>query len=144
MATPLKILPAAAREAFVKTRTDHAKETFEDYVEAVEEISARTGACRVRDLAVCMRVSHVTVVRIVRRVTRAGLATKERHGPIALTLSGTRMARASRERHATVLEFLRSLGVPAVDAARDAEGIEHHAGPRTLAAMRRHLARQRA
>ncbi len=142
MATPHPPTPTSTREGFVKTRSDHASETFEDYVEAIEEIAERDGVCRVRDLALSMRVSHVTVVRIVRRIAQAGLATKERHGPIALTPSGRRMARASRERHATVLAFLESIGVPAADAVRDAEGIEHHVGARTLAAMRRALARR--
>jgi DtxR family manganese transport transcriptional regulator len=36
-----------------------------------------------------------------------------------------------------VLSFLRAIGVPDDVAARDAEGLEHHASPATLAAMGR-------
>ncbi len=129
----------STRDVFAKTRIDHASETFQDYVEAIDDIVSREGTCRVRDLVESMKVSHVTVVRIVRRIAGAGLATKEPHGPIALTAEGKRLARASRERHAVVVEFLRSIGVPESDARSDAEGMEHHVGQQTLAAMRRAL-----
>jgi DtxR family manganese transport transcriptional regulator len=46
------------------------------------------------------------------------------------------MARRSRRRHALLLEFLISIGVPPADAQRDAEGMEHHVSEATLAAMR--------
>ncbi|MSR44241.1 MAG: transcriptional regulator [Phycisphaerales bacterium] len=133
---------SAQRERFTKTRRDHASETFEDYTEAVDEICSTADSCRVRDLALFMRVSHVTVVRIVRRLVSEGLANKDRHGPITLTQSGARLARAARNRHATVLSFLRALGVPRAQASKDAEGIEHHASDATLRAMRRFIARQ--
>ena len=134
----------APRERFTKTRRDHASETFEDYTEAIDEICSSTGSCRVRDLALFMRVSHVTVVRIVRRLVAEGLASKGSHAPITLTPSGARLARAARARHATVISFLRALGVPLAQATRDAEGIEHHTSSATLRAMRRYLARPRA
>jgi ribosome-binding protein aMBF1 (putative translation factor) len=49
---------------FAKVRVDHATETAEDYVEAVDDILRDRGECRVRDLAKHMGVSHVTVTRI--------------------------------------------------------------------------------
>jgi DtxR family manganese transport transcriptional regulator len=48
---------------------------------------------------------------------------------------GEKLARQSRDRHNTVMNFLLSLGVPADVAQRDAEGIEHHVSPETLRAM---------
>ncbi len=135
---------AASKHGFVKTRSDHASETFQDYVEAIDDIAQHNGICRVRDLAESMKVTHVTVVRIVRRIALAGLATKERYGPIILTTAGKRLAQKSRERHAVVVEFLRSIGVPEAAARGDAEGIEHHVGPQTLTAMRRMLGRTKS
>ncbi|MSQ90940.1 MAG: transcriptional regulator [Phycisphaerales bacterium] len=131
-----------ARERFTKTRSDHASETFEDYTEAIDDLSKKQGSCRVRDLALFMRVSHVTVVRIMRRLVNEGLACKDRHGPITLSPAGLRLARAARARHATVVSFLRALGVSPLQAIRDAEGIEHHTSAATLRAMRRFLARR--
>ena len=42
-----------------------------------------------------------------------------------------------------VLSFLLAPGVPGEDARRDAEGIEHYAGAKTLAGMERFVARHR-
>ena len=124
---------------FSKTRRDHASETAEDYVEAIAEILDSQQACRVKDLASRMAVSHVTVTRILQRLANEGLVIKEPYGPVTLTTVGRRMAKASRRRHELLLEFLLSLGVPEADAIRDTEGMEHHVSESTLKAMRRFL-----
>ena len=121
---------------FAKTRTDHATETAEDYVEAIEDILRTQPTCRVKDLAAKMEVSHVTVTRILQRLSAEGLIDKDPYGPCTLTDSGRAVARRSRRRHAVLLEFLLHIGVPAADARRDAEGMEHHVSDATLAAMR--------
>lgn len=106
-------------------------------MEAVAHVMETRGEARVRDLARLMGVSHVTVSRIVGRLCAEGLLETEPYKPIRLTRKGKRMAEASRERHETVVAFLRTIGVSAEQAEIDAEGIEHHVSPETLGAMRR-------
>ena len=120
---------------FAKVRADHARETAQDYVEAVADILYRSGECRVKDLAEHIGVSHVTVSRIITRLQREGLVDTEPYRPIRLTPRGEQLAAISRRRHETVLGFLLALGVPDADARRDAEGIEHHVGVKTLERM---------
>ena len=91
---------------FAKTRRDHADETAEDYVEAIEDIEIELGTCRVKDLAIRMQVSHVTVTRILNRLADEGLVTRIPYGPVGLSDSGREMARASRDRHEIVVAFL--------------------------------------
>ena len=128
---------------FARTRAAHRDETGEDYVEAIAQLSAAprgAGAepgARVKDLAVMMGVSHVTVVRIVSRLKKLGLVETTRGRPVTLTREGELLAARSRERHEVVLGFLRAIGVPEKQAAIDAEGIEHHVSEATLKAMRR-------
>jgi DtxR family manganese transport transcriptional regulator len=124
---------------FSKTRSDHATETAEDYVEAIGDLLARQPQCRVKDLSVVMGVSHVTVTRTLQRLCDEGLVDKAPYGPCKLTERGRRLARQARERHGIVLAFLRAIGVPELDATRDAEGIEHHVGKATLHAMQQFL-----
>ncbi len=121
---------------FAKVRADHSKETAEDYVEGISDIIHRQGACRVKDMAEQMGVSHVTVVRTIARLAKEGLAMSEPYRPIRLTAKGERLAARSRQRHEIVLSFLLALGVRPIDAARDAEGIEHHVSPDTLKRMK--------
>ncbi len=118
--------------AHKRTRADHSNETAEDYVEAIADLLARNGLCRVKDLTERFAVSHVTVSRIVARLVDKGLASTEPRQPIELTAAGQRMARASARRHEIVYRFLLAIGVEERVAALDAEGIEHHVSPQTL------------
>ena len=118
-----------------RTRDDHAAETAEDYVEAVEELAEQTGRCRLIDLARHFGVSHVTVNKIITRLQREGLVETEPYGPISLTASGQQLAQTSRRRHQIVYDFLLAIGVSECAAEIDAEGIEHHVGPETLACL---------
>ncbi|MEM9701294.1 MAG: manganese-binding transcriptional regulator MntR [Planctomycetota bacterium] len=119
-----------------RTRRDHATELAEDYVESIHELIRDEGVCRVSQLAKRFLVSHVTVTRTVGRLVRDGLAETAPRRPITLTPQGEALAKQCRERHAAVLRFLLALGVPRSVAEVDAEGIEHHVSPETLAAMR--------
>ena len=94
-----------------RTRTDHATESAEDYVEAIDEIISEKGVCRVEDLRKHFSVTHVTVSRILQRLDREGLVKKEAYRPVTLTKKGQKLAVSSRERHMLVIAFLVKLGV---------------------------------
>ncbi len=122
-----------------RTRRDHAVETAEDYVEAISQVLADKGVCRVVDLARRFDVSHVTVTKIVSRLKENGLVISEPYKPLELTDAGRRLAERSRQRHEVVYQFLLAHGVSKAVAATDSEGIEHHVSPETLKAMQSFL-----
>jgi len=124
---------------FSQTRSRHASETAEDYVEAVMELIEELGECRVLDLARYFNVSHVTVSRIVKRLHDKNLLYSQPYKPVELTAEGSKLAKRVKERHEIVLAFLIALGVDRTNAEIDSEGIEHHVGSKTLAAMKRFL-----
>jgi DtxR family manganese transport transcriptional regulator len=123
-------------EVHARIRSDHATETAEDYVEAIADLEAARGACRVTDLADRFGVTHVTVIRTVQRLERDGLVSTEPYKPVTLTARGRRLAKDCKDRHDTVLRFLLAIGVEPAAAAADTEGIEHHVSPATLARFR--------
>jgi DtxR family manganese transport transcriptional regulator len=110
-------------------------------VEAIAELIESAGEARATDLARSLGVTHVTVVRTVQRLQRDGLVATRPYRSIFLTEAGRQLASKAKARHATVISFLESLGVSAETARADAEGIEHHVSPETLAAFERHLSR---
>ncbi len=128
---------------FARIRRDHSRETAEDYAELVLQLEQGRGRGRVRpaDLARRLGVSHVTVLRALERLVRAGVLRRDDRRGVALSAGGRRVARASRARHAVVAAFLERLGVTRKTAETDAEGIEHHVSQATLAAMKRFVAR---
>lgn len=125
--------------AYKRTRSDHARELAEDYVELIDDLIRESGEARAVDIARRLGVSTVTVTNTVARLKRNGLVTSEPYRAVFLTPEGKRLADAARRRHKLVLEFLIALGVPQADAEIDAEGIEHHLSPATLAAMRKYV-----
>lgn len=126
----------AKATAHRRTRDDHARETAEDYVEAVADLIDESGVCRVVDLASRFGVSHVTVSRIVGRLVKEGFVSTQPRRPIELTAAGRRLAKRSRERHEIVFRFLRAIGVCERTASIDSEGIEHHVSRETLKKLR--------
>jgi DtxR family manganese transport transcriptional regulator len=123
-------------ENLSQTRREHAQETAEDYVEAIADLIAESGEARVVDLAKRLGVTHVTVNRTIVRLQKAGYVTSQPYRAIFLTDPGRKLAAACKSRHEVVVEFLRSLGISERVAEMDAEGIEHHVSPETLAAFR--------
>jgi DtxR family manganese transport transcriptional regulator len=124
--------PVPNAETHRRTRRDHKSETAEDYVEAVADICASAGVCRVKDLAERFAVTHVTVNRIVERLQKEGWVRSLPYQPIQLTPKGQRLASHCRRRHEIVFRFLLSIGIDPQTAAIDAEGIEHHVSKKTL------------
>lgn len=126
---------------FTRTRQDHAQETAEDYVEAIDELIREQGYCRSADLARLFSVSHVTINKTVSRLKAANLVEADPYGPLRLTRKGERLASSSKQRHDLVFALLVALGVSKEQARIDAEGIEHHVSEETLAAFQRVLDR---
>jgi DtxR family manganese transport transcriptional regulator len=79
----------------------------------------------------------------LQRLKREGFVTMEPYRAVFLTPEGRALAEAARARHALVVRFLCSLGVPEEVANTDAEGIEHHVSDQTLDAMRGFLLNER-
>jgi DtxR family manganese transport transcriptional regulator len=120
----------------LQTRREHATEIAEDYVEAIADLVAETGEARVVDLAKRLGVTHVTVNRTIARLQKGGFVVSQPYRAIFLTDKGRNLAATCKTRHEIVVAFLRSLGIPERVAEMDAEGIEHHVSPDTLAAFK--------
>lgn len=126
-------------EYLSQTRREHAHEIAEDYVEAIADLTAQTGEARVVDLAKRLGVTHVTVNRTIVRLQKAGFVTSQPYRAIFLTDQGRDLAATCKDRHETIVAFLHSLGISEHVARMDAEGIEHHVSPETLAAFKNAL-----
>ncbi len=128
---------------FQRVREAHQTELAEDYVELIADLIDTTGEARAVDLAARLGVSSATVNNALQRLQRDGLVSMKPYRSIFLTSQGQDLAMSARERHNVVREFLISLGVNAVTADADAEGIEHHVSAQTLDAFRAHLRRNK-
>src|SRR5277367_2198552 len=130
------VRPASQQaENLRRSRRDHALETAQDYVEAIADLTASLGEARVTDLARRLGVTHVTVNHTLARLKKNGFVHAKPYRAIFLTGAGHELAVECKQRHETVVSFLLSLGISKRTAELDAEGIEHHVSPETLAAF---------
>ena len=118
---------------FDRIRRAHQSEVAEDYVEMIAELIRETGEARSVDLAARFGVTSPTVNAIIQRLQREDLVETRPYRSIFLTAAGQALADKARDRHRIVRDFLLTIGVPETVAEEDAEGIEHHVSPETLA-----------
>ncbi len=107
----------------------------EDGNEADSDLIDQTGEARPVEIAERMGVTQPTVTKILARLQREGLVTRQPYRSIFLSETGQALAEACRRRHRIVVAFLIALGIDEPTAERDAEGIEHHVSERTLDAF---------
>ncbi len=123
---------------FKETRIQRHSEIAEDYTELIADLIHIQGQARVCDIAREMGISHVSVLKTLKRLIRDGYVMKEDHH-IILTARGKEMAAFSKKKHLILSEFLKKIGVPESIAATDVEGIEHHISETTLEAIEAHM-----
>ena len=129
---PAKLTNNSATK-FDRIRRAHQSEVAEDYVEMIAELIAETGEARSVDLAARFGVTSPTVNAIIQRLQREDLVETRPYRSIFLTAAGQALADKARDRHRIVRDFLLTIGLPETIAEEDAEGIEHHVSPETLA-----------
>ena len=122
-----------------RVRRQHSDELAEDYVEAIDGLLTGGGQARVTDLQRIFGVSHVSVIRALKRIEERELIFKTEKGGWGLTATGKAMAVESARRHELVVQFLEALGVSGAQAQADAEGMEHHLSAETLEAFERYV-----
>lgn len=127
-------------EGFKQVREARRTALVEDYVELIADLIAEGQEARQVDIAQRLGVAQPTVAKMLARLTENGLISRKPYRGVFLTDAGHKLAGESRERHETVEDFLKMLGVCEKTARIDAEGIEHYVSAETLEAFRRALA----
>ena len=142
-ASPRPLPPPEDHAArFAQQREADRTAIAEDYVELIADLLQEEGEARAVDIARRMGVAQATVAATVARLQRDGLVETKPYRGLFLTPAGQAVASAARARHELVVRFLLAVGLDPEPAEADAEGLEHHASDKALAAFARFLARQ--
>ncbi|MBO7520991.1 MAG: metal-dependent transcriptional regulator [Opitutales bacterium] len=101
-------------------------ENLEDYLEAIQSISARDGAVRPSDIARELKVKRPSVTSALNSLAAKGLVEYEKYRPVVLTKDGEAHARGISKKHSLLREFFTDvLGVQASEADLVACKMEH-------------------
>jgi DtxR family transcriptional regulator, manganese transport regulator len=133
--------PAISERAihFKAARKNRLLEIAEDYTELIADLIKTQGHARICDIAKIMGISHVCVLKTIKRLIRDGYITKISDKHFELTPKGQQTASFSQRKHRILSTFLLKLGVPENIVAIDVEGIEHHISLSTLNAIVAHM-----
>jgi Mn-dependent DtxR family transcriptional regulator len=107
----------------------------EDYLEVIHELIQYKGYAITIDISEYLNVSSPSVTYMIQRLNNSGHLNYEKYRGIRLTDKGILVAKNIGERHDLLAEFLKIIGVDEDTANKDAEGIEHHLQPKTLAKL---------
>lgn len=105
--------------------------SMEDYLEMIYRLCRTDDFTRVHSLAELLNVQAPSVSRVLRKLRDRGYVKFSSYGVIQLTDLGRTMGQCLLERHRTVEEFLRTIGVTE-NLLADTELIEHHMSGETL------------
>ena len=123
------------KEAHKSSKTDNSR--MEDYLEVISELVELKGYANTIDISSYLNVSAPSVTKMVQKLDETGYLEYEKYRGINLTDKGNAVAYAVRQKHGTLLEFFKLLGINYEIANQDAEGIEHHLNPQTIKQLRK-------
>ncbi|MGE5372741.1 MAG: metal-dependent transcriptional regulator [Solirubrobacterales bacterium] len=112
-------------------KNDELTAAKEDYLEMIFRLSRGAGFTRIHDLANRLNVQPPSATRMVQRLAALGYANYEKYGVVTLTEKGKAAGHQLLERHQTVEDFLRLLGI-SEGLLEETEKIEHTVSAPTL------------
>ena len=115
------------------------RESGEIYLETILILSRSSSEVHSIDVADYMNVSKPSVSRAVGILKSAGYIVTGKDNSLVLTDMGLEAAERIYDRHITIAEMLRSLGVSEENAVNDACKMEHDISEETFLAFKKHL-----
>ena len=116
---------------YMKKDEDLLTASMEDYLEMIYRLSRDTGFTRINDLSAALNVQPPSATRMVQKLAEIGTLDYEKYGVIALSKKGKNLGRSLLERHQTIEDFLKMLGITE-DILVETEKIEHTISTQTL------------
>lgn len=114
------------------------RESAENYLETILLLTRSRVSVRAVDIAAEMSFSKPSVSVAMKKLRGAGfIEVDEEDGNIILTPAGQTEAERVYERHSTLYDWLRGMGVPDGVAAKDACSLEHILSPETYSAIKK-------
>lgn len=108
----------------------------QDYLEQILMLIEDKGYARVVDIARNLGIAQASVTGMIQRMDAEGLVDYEKYRGVVLTEAGESIARDIVHRHQSLADFFQLFGLEGDAIYDDIEGMEHHMGEPTLAAIR--------
>lgn len=118
------------------------QESAENYLEAILKLNKERPEVHAIDIAAYLEFSKPSVSIAMKKLREAGYILVDEYGHITLTETGNEIAERIYERHTFLVQWLKSLGVPAEIAAEDACRMEHVLSNESFEAIRQYVSQR--
>ena len=107
-------------------------QALEMYIKTIFELEEESGAAAPSDIAEKLTVKAPSVTSALQKLDSLGMVEYHRYQHVNLTKRGKEVAKMLNNRHQTILDFLRLIGVEEEIAVSDACEIEHIVNKQTI------------
>ncbi|MBR4237575.1 metal-dependent transcriptional regulator [bacterium] len=114
-------------------------ESAEDYLENILILTNKNGKVKSIDIANYMNYSKPSISRAMKNLKNDGYIIVDENGYITLTDKGKKIAINIYERHVTLSNWFKSIGVSEENALNDACRIEHYLSHETYNAIKKYI-----
>ena len=113
------------------------KKTIEEYLEVIYLFEKKKGRASTKDVANQMGINPASVTEMFGKLMNEGYVEYTPYKGVKLTPKGERIAKKLTKKHRTIAEFLKAIGVDAINAELEACKIEHIMDDDTLSILQR-------
>ena len=106
--------------------------TIEEYIEVIYILEKKEGSAHTTDIALKLKIKPPSVTEMLHKLHEMGLVIYRPYRGTNLSLSGTVMAQELMQRHETLADFFKIIGIDKETAEVDACQVEHHVTAKTM------------
>jgi Mn-dependent DtxR family transcriptional regulator len=117
---------------YMKKQESTLTASMEDYLEMLYRLSMKTGFIRIHELAQALHVQPPSATKMVQRLAKLGYVKYEKYGFITLEEKGMQTGRQLIDRHNTIEDLLRVLGIAEKNLLMETEKVEHTLSEETI------------
>jgi Mn-dependent DtxR family transcriptional regulator len=116
---------------YMKKENHTLTASMEDYLEMIYRLSLDSHFTRIHDLSTALNVQPPSATKMVQKMSEYDLIHYEKYGIITLTDKGTKVGAFLLDRHNTIENFLKLIGISS-NLLEQTEQIEHTLNEETL------------
>ena len=126
-------------QTFNKYLNKNLTASMEDYIEMIYRMSLIDTYIRSQELASELNVSPPSTSKMIQKLAKLGYLKYEKYGIIILEDKGKKLGKKLLERHKTIEELLKIIGIPEKNILIETEKIEHTLSSNSICYIKKYI-----
>lgn len=126
-------------QTFNKYLNKNLTASMEDYIEMIYRMSLIDTYIRSQELASELNVSPPSTSKMIQKLAKLGYLKYQKYGIIILEDKGKKLGKKLLERHKTIEELLKIIGIPEKNILIETEKIEHTLSSNSICYIKKYI-----